>query len=89
VAGYDQAPQDSGTEGTIAWNQGHLETEMRRSREVEKVEIIEVGNRTRRRPKRMGLCRGKHAEVGKMAKDWVHRAWRREYRASMDRRWVS
>jgi hypothetical protein len=27
--------------------------------------LIEVGSRTRRRPKGMGLCRGKNAEVGK------------------------
>jgi hypothetical protein len=28
-------------------------------------QFIEVGIWTRRRPKRKGLCRGKHAEVGK------------------------
>jgi hypothetical protein len=31
-----------------------------------KWESFEVGSRTRRRPWKTGLCRGKHAEVGKM-----------------------
>ena len=36
---------------------------------------VEVGMRTRRRPKRMGLCSGKHAEFGKLG----HRAKRMAY----------
>ena len=44
---------------------GKQKTEDGRQRMEVRGQIEEFGSGTRRRPKRMGLCRGKHAEVGK------------------------
>ena len=54
-----------GAKGQVAENRdrGRM-TEVGRQRTEDRHEF---GSRTRRRPKRMGLCRGKHAEVGNLS----------------------
>jgi hypothetical protein len=54
------------------------EVGMRKSEKRKVGRLIEFGSGTRRRPKRVGLCRGKRAEVGKKESGKVKRIRKRE-----------